>query len=304
MAAQSATGSWREDSGGGGGEEADNDGLGYALDAKALVGTCQALEKPFFRLTAAPDPTRVRPPRVLEQALAHIKSRWSERNDYEWTADQLKAVRQDLVVQHIRTVLTLQVYADHARIALEYGDLNNYAQCAVKVAELTSGPLRLTKSGTDMGKQEFAQVRAQHMDEFTGYRLLNAFYRNNHTEIGMIMLSLTAVQRAKKVTKHALEVLSACNLQNYDAFFRLYGSAPNMSGYIMDFLLTRQRCAAWRMMVKAYSPTLPLSFVQFTLAFSDESSCEEFVESVRGGLRPPEEGKPRLIDTHESRLCI
>lgn len=37
-----------------------------------IVGTCYEVEKPFFRLTAAPDPSTVRPVPVLKKALHKV----------------------------------------------------------------------------------------------------------------------------------------------------------------------------------------------------------------------------------------
>ena len=39
-------------------------------------GSSQALEKPYFRLTAAPDLATVRPPPVLKLALRHVQQHW------------------------------------------------------------------------------------------------------------------------------------------------------------------------------------------------------------------------------------
>ncbi|KAH8146608.1 uncharacterized protein LAJ45_09291 [Morchella importuna] len=75
-------------------------------NGKILVGTCEKLEKQYFRLTSAPDPT------------------------------QFKSLRQDLTVQHIKTDFTVLVYEIHARIALEKGDLGEYNQCQTQLYSL------------------------------------------------------------------------------------------------------------------------------------------------------------------------
>ena len=54
----------------------DEDGGGWDLGQAAVYGTSTALQKPYLRLTSAPAMNTIRPPEILERALALAKSKW------------------------------------------------------------------------------------------------------------------------------------------------------------------------------------------------------------------------------------
>lgn len=57
------------------------------LDLKQMTvkGTCQVLEKAYFRLTQAPDPAEVRPEEILQQSLKLMSKKWKKRQaDYRY----------------------------------------------------------------------------------------------------------------------------------------------------------------------------------------------------------------------------
>jgi hypothetical protein len=82
-------------------------------DEQTIVGTSKQLEKPYLRLTSAPDPREVRPLPVLKQTLEHLKRKWRDEGNYAWVCDQFKSLRQDLTVRSLTfcTLLCMLIFA-------------------------------------------------------------------------------------------------------------------------------------------------------------------------------------------------
>lgn len=195
-------------------------------DEYTVVGTSQKLEKPYLRLTSAPDPASVRPLPVLRKTLDLLLTKWKENAAYTYICDQFKSLRQDLTVQRIKNDFTVRVYEMHARIALEKGDLGEYNQCASQLRQLYA----LGLDGSRM--------------EFMAYRILYLLHTRDRSGINAIMAELTPAHRADAAVRHALSVRSALATSNYHLFFDLYVGALNMSAYLMDHFVERERCQA------------------------------------------------------------
>ncbi len=198
-----------------------------------VVGTCQQLEKKYFRLTSAPKPETVRPLPILQQTLELLKKKWKKENNYSYICDQFKSLRQDLTVQHIKNEFTVSVYEIHARIALEKKDLGEYNQCQTQLRAL------------------YSQNLGGHPAEFQAYRILYFIHTCNRTDMNDVLADLTPTDKQQPAVKHALEVRSALALGNYHRFFRLYLDTPNMGAYLMDMFIIRERLAALANICKA-----------------------------------------------------
>jgi hypothetical protein len=208
------------------------------LEASAgpIVGTCQNLEKNYFRLTAPPNPNTVRPLPVLEMALDLISTKWKQQHDYSYFCDQMKSMRQDLTVQRIKNEFTIKVYELHARIALEKRDLGEYNQCQTQLRALYK--MNLGPNGGSGG----------HKDEFTAYRILYMIYTCNRTDMNNMLADLTTADKKGPFVQHALRVRAALASGNYHKFFNLYAESQdqrwNMVPYLMDMFVERERVAA------------------------------------------------------------
>lgn len=191
-----------------------------------IVGTCEDIEKRYFRLTAPPRPETVRPLRVLRKTLEHLIMKWKNEGNYNYICDQFKSLRQDLTVQHIQNDFTTRAYELHARIALEKADIGEYNQCQSQLRGL------------------YKRKLGGHPGEFLAYRILYLIYTCNRTDMNDLLANIKPVDRADAAVQHALRVRSALALGNYHRFFKLYLDTPNLGGYLMDMFLVRERLAA------------------------------------------------------------
>ena len=201
--------------------------------AGPVIGLSQTLEKRYFRLTAPPIPSQVRPEHILRQTLDLLKKKWKKEGNYSYICDQFKSMRQDLTVQRIKNEFTVTVYEIHARIALEKGDLGEYNQCQTQLKAL------------------YAQKLGGNPVEFKAYRILYFIHTSNRTSLNDVLADLTTAEKGEQAIKHALDVRSALALGNYHRFFRLYLDTPNMGAYLMDMFVVRERLSALSNICKA-----------------------------------------------------
>ncbi|KAL6074489.1 Leukocyte receptor cluster member 8 [Balamuthia mandrillaris] len=250
-------------------------------DSLVIRGTSTELEKQYLRLTSAPDPATVRPQHVLTQSLQLIKNKWKHEEDYHYACEQLKSIRQDLTVQHIKNSFAIEVYETHARLALENSDLGEFNQCLTQLLIL------------------YTEVGTGSAIEFTAYRILYCLYSNNAAEITQIMAQLDPGLRNHEFVSHALKVREAMALSNYYSFFRLYQSVPNMGVYIMDLFVDEMRLSALRIICKAYRPSMPVKIVKKELAFSSMKQCVKFLRTRKAVITRNSDGELEM-DTKAS----
>mmetsp|Transcript_19394 Transcript_19394/g.37438 ORF Transcript_19394/g.37438 Transcript_19394/m.37438 type:complete len:390 (+) Transcript_19394:240-1409(+) len=240
----------------------------------AAMGTSEALEKEYLRLTSAPERASVRPPRVLEASLQLVKRRWREAADYAHACNQLKAIRQDLTVQHVRDELAVRVYETHARIALEAQDHAEFNQCQTTLRAL------------------YAAGVPGHEHEFAAYRVLYALVTKGDVlrEFRDIPLDV----RLHQDFAHVLQICRCVWLHDYKGFFSLHEVTPGMGPFLLDCLVDDVRRDALAAMSKAYdhSAELALSFVADQLGFSGADNIKQCTKFARdAGLEVDVESK-------------
>jgi hypothetical protein len=257
---------------------------------------------------------------VLIKSLAHIKSRFIKTEGFNWANDQLKSARQDITVQRLRNKFVLEVYETHARILLEHGDLNEFHQCQAMIRNLTSSAANLENEDAagedDINEGQFLDCNDEDdeclkqseeaADEFQAYGILYNLVQNSWGEMTRALTVATDMSDTASVTssegerpavlrgssvRHALHVVKAVVHNDYQAFFRLYESAPHLSAYLMDFLVRRIRKNAYERIVAAYRPTISVEHFRESLFFQDLEETRRFLRK-NGAIFIQEQGGP------------
>ncbi|VIO92514.1 SAC3/GANP family protein [Brugia malayi] len=222
-----------------------------------VVGTCMDIEKSYFRLTSAPEPSTVRPLKILEKALKLVQQKYATNRDYTYANDQLRSIRQDLMIQCIRTDFTVNVYETNARIALEQGDREEFNQCQSQLKllykELPDSP---------------------NCHEFTSYRLLYYISVANTIDQTTLLSELDEKARKDPCLSFSLKTREAWALGNHVKLFRLYQEAPRMASYVMDLFLERERKAALNACLKSFRPTINITILASRLGLEEPKLCE------------------------------
>jgi len=260
-----------------------------------VVGTCQRLEKKYFRLTAAVRPCDVRPVSVLRESLKMVLRKIKEGCDYLYACEQFKSMRQDLTVQHVQNAFTVEVYETHARVAIENSDMNEFNQCQTQLIILY-----------DQGIPSVAK------EEFAAYRILYHVYNSRTISIAQEFRSLImdrSVCDSSSAVALALRVRRAVALNDHRAFFKIKADAVEISksGVAKSFasfyaaFLPAFRCRAILTMLRAYKPTLSIEYVKRELRFGGDvgPSFEAWSESV--GIVLTDDDR-RSIDVRKSKL--
>lgn len=234
-------------------EQAADDDEDMSFDELVIRGTCQGLEKSYFRLSQVPDPSTVRPEPVLRKALTRLVGVLQSKTvNYMYACDQFKALRQDCTVQQLKSEIAVQVYEAHARAALEYGDMAEFNQCQTQLSML------------------YAEEKPGCRGEFAAYMLL---YQTAHARNGLnkallhTMKSLPVHLRDDPSVRHALQVRRAYMAGDVITFFKLYACAPNLSRALMDLQVPTIRWVALNWFVKCWRPAVPLPVAARTLGF-------------------------------------
>lgn len=242
-----------------------------------VIGYLSALEKRYLRLTSAPDPALVRPEKMLRKCLDFVCKKYKEtKAGYLYINDQLKAIRQDLTVQHIKNDLAITVYETHGRIAILNDDLGEFNQCLSQLKHLYA---------ENKGAGEWHETY-----EFTCYRIIYFTITGNYAEVNKINLELLTSDKSgddvpekfKEITDcmyKSLDILTFIVQGDYHGFFEVLRQirkveAMKCASHLIDqFMTTKQRLLAIDTMCQAFKK-LPKEYLSTELGIEDGPDTE------------------------------
>lgn len=230
-------------------------------------GTSTDLEKEYLRLTGPPDSTMIRSLPILKKSFQFVLDKYSKTNDYRYICDQLKAIRQDLTVQVIKNEFTIQVYETHGRIAIKNKDRDEFNQCQSQLKSLYE---MVNESST-----------RNNSAEFVGYRLIYNMLTKSFKDLNQVIKEIKSKYSDNKYLQHLLELNNAWYLNNYVKFFRLYEVCNEMSKYLIELFIERERKLALKIIIKSFRPTIKLEKVKELLDYDSLEACETELSSYK-----------------------
>lgn len=264
---------------------------------KLLVGTSQKLEKNYLRLTSEADPSTIRPISVLERAFSFVMEKYRTSKEWSYISDQLKSIRQDLMVQSIRNDFTVLVYEENARLALEMGDREQFNQCQTQLETLY-------ESGCNR----------QHFKEFLLYRFLYSLLLNDSKKTSRILIDIERVIENATVNgktnsedienlRRALDFSSTIRRKNYSRFFSVYRSLPSLAACLVNLFIDIYRKHLLKALVWGFAPTLSLDVITDLLAYESIDRCQKHLVTL-GVVLIDESSATISIDCKGSRTAF
>ncbi|EAL49837.1 SAC3/GANP family protein [Entamoeba histolytica HM-1:IMSS] len=230
-----------------------------------LIGTSQELEKHYFRIKGEAKSSEVRPLQVLYKSLNYVLTKYKENKKYDYICDQLKAIRQDLTLQHIENEFSIQVYEIHSDISLENNDVSEFIQCASALKQL----YKKFGYSNDNPKVIFyisamilCNMDSKNVSPITNYSLLR--------EIPIEILINPNIQ-------FVLNVKRAFDNGEYFTYLKLFKEAIPKFKVIMKLAIEKVRLKGLMLLFMSIGGVIEVNDVMDFLSFSNEEEYHEFI---------------------------
>ncbi|EMD43546.1 SAC3/GANP family protein [Entamoeba histolytica KU27] len=234
-----------------------------------IIGTCQKYEKSYVRLVENTDPTLIRPLNILEKSFEFVKSKYETNHDYNYISDQLKSIRQDMVVQGLNCQFTREVYQYDIQIELENQNLTEFIVCISKLLEL----------------DECIHVKDDLHFECVSILLLDLHkFIQKKTTIGLYNKIYEFIDDIKKssLVQFVIELLKYFENGEVIEISSLLENTkiPSLlSHYIQLYFLPAVRSLVIDEIRRSFRGKWPISYIKKILVFSTDEECANYLKS-------------------------
>ena len=240
----------------------DEEKLDKMIEEKRIIGTSQALEKQYLRLTGGNiNPNDFRPLEVLKKSLDYCMEKYEQSHDYTYICDQLRSIRQDISVQNIEDDFAVHVYELHIRLAIDNNDWENFNQ-------VQSNLELLYRKG--FGQQE-------NKEEMYCYHILYLCDVNDLTGFYQFIPRIDESLLSAPLIIFAIDAWKAASQNDWMTFFKMMKNAPKQCKKVM------QRKAKD---IKFYGLTaIARAFKKTTFSMYQEMLCFDNIEDTKEYLK-------------------
>ena len=255
-----------------------------------IDGTSMDLEKKYFRLTEVPDPSDVRPLRVLKRSLAHILNKFETgQQNSLWVQDQFRSIRlvsvkkhlkqlfkarlssfklklsnfvQDLGIQRIKNDFTVKVYEENAIFCLKVGETDQFNKCLMQVSELYD-------EGIKGRKHEFMMYRALYLTLNSEKNILIRYLKElDHKDLNT------------KPMKSVLKLMNNLVRGNFNYIFKQLEQGMEGTKLLIKMFLFKLRIWALQIIAKSFSKNIGFDKLADILKFENVSDLVEYLEEI------------------------
>ncbi|KAH0795946.1 SAC3/GANP family protein [Histomonas meleagridis] len=230
-----------------------------------IVGTSTAMEKQYLRLAGntLPDASNFRPLPILIQSFEYCLGKYEQNKDYEYISEQLRSIRQDLLVQHIENPFCVKVYEKHAHLAIMNEDWGNFNQSMTSLEKLY--------------KMNFGEY--ENICEFFCYRIVYSIGVDDEAGLYSFIPRIPENVILSDQVQIALKIWKFSNTGEWVKFFEIMNNASDFLKKVMSIKAKQMRFLALSSSVKGMRKLSLEGFREFLFLQTIEETREYLAQN-------------------------
>ena len=220
------------------------------------------LEKNYERLDISSNINKnnYRDLNTLKMSFNFIKEKYNKNKDYSYIINQLKSIRQELLLQNIKNEFSINVYEESVKLAIENNDIPNLS---ISISYL------INDLYTFFLNNNFIQF-------FRLYLIYTSIY--DIKEISII-LTTKHYKKNKNELKDIIKIIKFINQKSYINAIKEISLLKNeIEKKLFINIFPKIKLLSIIIMCYGYFTSIPILFIQNKLLFQNEKDCLKFLK--------------------------